>query len=105
MFYILLALYGWLLYTQYQEQCRDYDELYSASIQGDSTMATSNKYGVHLAVGNGQKYTLTPKQMSFYDFVEYTKMWYRIEKKSDTDTIYLINDIDSVVVTMKYPKF
>ena len=96
---------GLIAFSTYKSQCTSYNELYPVPIQGDSTVASFDKYGVHLTVGSGQKYTLTPEQMCFYDFVEYTKKGYKIEKKSDTDTIYLIRGSDRVSVTMKRPKF
>lgn len=106
-FVVLLVLWIWYIIWGYGVYEQRYQQIYEQSIDGMGTVTDYGKTELKIQLQNGREYIFSPNSdiMISSDIIRYTnEMGYRIEKKANSDTIFLVKGDSTKFCLIKKPR-
>ena len=104
-FVVYLALYSWHLIWKDSVYKQRYQQIYEHSFNDTCSVSYYVHGRIKLQFQNDREYIFIPNNMDSSDFIKDTnEMGYRIEKKANSDTIFLVKgDSTKFCLIKKYP--
>ena len=106
-FVVLLGLWTWYLIWKDGINRQRYQQIYEHSINNMGTVTDYGKAELKIQLQNGREYIFSPDNniMISSDIIRYTtEMGYRIKKKANSDTIFLVKGDSIKFCLIKKPR-
>ena len=104
-FVVYLALYSWYLIWKDSVYKQRYQQIYKHSFNDTCSVSDYGHGEIKLQFQDDREYIFIPNNMNSSDFIKDTnEMGYWIEKKANSDTIFLVKgDSTKFCLIKKYP--